>query len=94
MNIVRWVTCLLLSIWILGPATATAGLPQAPSSSRPAASASATETSRSAHDEGARYADREAAELEDFQGGRNVGIYIGGSALTIALLIVLLIVLL
>jgi hypothetical protein len=46
--------------------------------------------------EAGSYAQREAAaqQLADFVGGESVGLYIGGSTLVVALLIVLLIVLL
>ncbi len=89
----------LLSVWLVGPAAA-ADVAAARPLSRPAAESPADPSQahlsadRPLQAEAAEsYAAREAAapELEQWQGG-HAGLYIGGSALTVVLIILLIVV--
>jgi hypothetical protein len=95
----RFVGPVLVAVMLGGPAAAAAGLPTQ-ARPVPAATASApitatTVTTTPAADTKS-YAEREkqAAGLEQWQGGASGGIYIGGSALALVLLLVILVLLL
>jgi hypothetical protein len=100
LGILRWIGTLVVAVMMSGPAFAAGGLPAsarvAQTSSAPAqvartASAPAARTTSDAQSYAAR--ETQSAGLEQWKGGA-AGIYIGGSALALALLLVILLVLL
>ena len=96
----RWIVPAIITITLSGPAFAAASLPTqsrpAPAATSPASSPATAPVSAAAPaaSDVASYAQREqqAQGLQNFRGG--VGLYIGGSALVLVLLIVLILVLL
>jgi hypothetical protein len=95
----RWVVPMVVTIFVSGPAFAAAGLQTGPAASRPVPTAPASPAPTSVAQAAApgqiqSYAEREqqAGGLDKFKGG--VGIYIGGSALVLVLLVILLVLLL
>jgi hypothetical protein len=94
-RLARWVVPAVLLAWWASPALAAAQLP----GPRPVAAATAPAESQSstspasAATPAADYAAREsrAHQLEQWTGGYEGGVYIGGSAIAFALLIVLLV---
>jgi hypothetical protein len=101
----RWIGPALVTVMLSGPAMAAAGLPESPvpiTAPAPAAAQKATPTKAAPATKaattkaGTNYAQREQQSqgLEKFKGGEGAGIYISGSVLAIALLVVLLVVLL
>jgi hypothetical protein len=96
--VLRWIAPLVVAVLMSGPAFAAAGLP-APARPAPAATARVADTTQVATStpDAQSYAAREkqAAGLEQWQGGAaGASIYLGGSALALALLLVILLVLL
>lgn len=96
--ILRSVAVAVVSVFLSGPAFASASLPEALSNSRPVPAATQTGTATqagAAQTEASQLAAREqaATNLQDYRGGEG-GVYIGGSAIALVLLIVLLVILL
>jgi hypothetical protein len=95
--VLRWIAPLVVAVLMSGPAFAAAGLPT-PARPAPAATARVADTTQVATStpDAQSYAAREkqAAGLEQWQGGAGASIYLGGSALALALLLVILLVLL
>jgi hypothetical protein len=96
--VTRWIAPLVVAVMMSGPAIAAAGLPTArPVAAQTSSAPARVETSTtSTTTDSQSYAEREkqAAGLENFQGGAAASIYLGGSALALALLLVILLVLL
>jgi hypothetical protein len=94
--VTRWIAPLVVAVMMSGPAFAATGLPTArPAAAQTTSAPARVETSTtSTSTDTQSYAEREqqAAGLENFQGGASI--YIGGSAIALALLLVILLVLL
>ena len=96
-RLARWVVPAVLLAWWASPALAAAQLPMARPVAAATAPASPVESRTVASDVAAapstNYAEREsrAQKLEQWTGGYEGGVYIGGSAIVFALLIVLLV---
>jgi hypothetical protein len=94
----RWIAPLVFAVMLSGPAFGAAGLPVAtrPVAAQTSSAPARVETSTTTTADTQSYAQREkqAAGLENFQGGASASIYLGGSALALALLLVILLVLL
>ena len=97
MHKVAQVLAVVFCCGFCGVSTAAAAARRVPVAAEvtPLAPAASERDGRLAAAEAARYAAREAAapELAKFKGGGGVDIYVGGSALAIALLVVLLVLL-
>ena len=98
----RWIGPAVVTVMLSGPAFAAAGLPEsavpitapAPAAVEKAKPAKATPARTTKPSTNYAQREQQSQGLEKFKGGEGAGLYISGSALAVALLIVLLIVLL
>ncbi len=96
--VLRWIAPLVVAVMMSGPAFAAAGLPAparpAPTATAPRAAEVSTVAATSSDVQSYAAREKKAAGLEQWQGGAGASIYLGGSALALALLLVILLVLL